>query len=275
MIRRFSLALVALSAVGCATFTNRFHTYDADDARDAAARGDDDLLKKMCNSSLDRSMRISSDGSAAACAARTAHYAHRVIAAPCERKLDLLDKQPVDVTADVGVAKSFFACGEGDRFVARTGVATAWAEAGLPVGESALRVLSGPELARTTQPALHGIIWYLTHSRTFAPSCDAIVANFRDKSVTFRREAASYFVAAKCAGAAPIYEDLLADESAPDRKLACATLGEIGGRSSLAKVGIIATTDAAFDVVDLNKVYFVRDACRAAVGKIRLRALRR
>ena len=77
--------------------------------------------------------------------------------------------------------------------------------------------------------------------------------------------------AAKCGAAVPMFEGMLAESDATVRQNACWSLGEIGRSASLPKLGIVAESDAAYEVVELNKVYFVRDACRAAAGKIRLR----
>lgn len=81
----------------------------------------------------------------------------------------------------------------------------------------------------------------------------------------------SYFVAAKCTNAVPLFESLLVESDAYARKDACWSLGEIGGRSSIPKLSVLAESDAPYEIVDLNKVYFVRDNCRAAAGKIKLR----
>ncbi len=208
----------------------------------------------MCNWTTDRSQKISPSASKYACEVRLKHYAKVVIDAPCEKKFDVMHQQGMSISADNEAVQSFFTCNLGPKFVALNGASQNWSRAGIPVAD-----------------AVHGMAAFIAETHTQTPSCDAVVANFQDKPANVRRAAAPYFVSMKCSAAASLYEDMLIDNSADRRQTACVTLGEIGTRASLSRLNIVAESDAAFEVVDLNKVYYVRDACRAAAGKIKLR----
>jgi len=74
-----------------------------------------------------------------------------------------------------------------------------------------------------------------------------------------------------CKGVAPVVVKRLASTDAEVREGACKTLGEIGTKAELKAVETIAKTDAANKVEGVNTIYYVRDACLAAHGKIKLR----
>ncbi len=80
---------------------------------------------------------------------------------------------------------------------------------------------------------------------------------------------------AKCRGAARVAIKRLRSNNARVRKGACVTLGVLGRRRHLRKVRILARTDGYYKWVRRGwrkyRVYPVRDACKAAAGKIQLR----
>jgi hypothetical protein len=81
-----------------------------------------------------------------------------------------------------------------------------------------------------------------------------------------------FFAQTTCTKAAPLAVRLLAHDHAARRRQACVLLGKIGAREHLRKLKIIADSDPAFKIQGQGvKVYHVRDACKAAMGKIELR----
>lgn len=61
-------------------------------------------------------------------------------------------------------------------------------------------------------------------------------------------------------------------EKSSDRHRACSVLGTIGTKKHTRKMKILSKSDPAYTIRGLNtKVWFVRDACRASVGKISMR----
>lgn len=75
----------------------------------------------------------------------------------------------------------------------------------------------------------------------------------------------------KCTDSADWVAKGLANSTPKVRHRACQTLGIVGNKSHLKNMQILADTDASFNVVRSNKVYFVRDQCRQAVGQIEMR----
>ncbi len=85
-----------------------------------------------------------------------------------------------------------------------------------------------------------------------------------------------FFNETNCKAAADFTTTRLTNERAPNRTAACSTLGRIGSSEKhIAKMQIIVDTDPAYkeEVRDGSKVkvYYVRDACKAGIGKIKLR----
>ncbi len=101
--------------------------------------------------------------------------------------------------------------------------------------------------------------------------CQPLAAAFRDAGEDAKAGMLIYFADGHCKEAIPLAVDLLASDKAIHRRIACANLGVFGDHSVLPKLQIVADTDSAFEIVHLNKVYYVRDSCRAASGKIQLR----
>jgi hypothetical protein len=249
---------------------------EVSDVDAASARHDWAALDTMCH---DQSRHTAEEAHKAACKRIQQRDIDVVVSAPCDKKWEVASTQQHagTVRGEVEVAKSLFACNLGDKLVGENGGWTSatndfnkWEAAGLPITETALRVLASPEGAALRVDQIAGLVDFAVRKEAFS-ACDPILARFQNASAVKRRAAGRYFVAAKCGGAVPMFEGLLVEGDAKVRQNACWSLGEIGGRSSLSKLGIVAESDAAYEIVDLNKVYFVRDTCRAAAGKIRLR----
>jgi hypothetical protein len=246
------------------------------DVDSAAARHDWAALDTMCK---DTSRHTDEDAHKAACKRIHERDIDAVVSAPCEQKWEVAktEQHSGTVRGEVEVAKSFFACNLGEKLVGENGGWVSvvgdfdkWEGAGLPVTETVLHVLASPQGAELRVDQITGLVDYAVRKQAFS-ACDPILARFQNAAVLKRRAAGRYFVAGKCPAAVPMFEGMLVESDATVRQNACWSLGEIGGRTSLQKLGILAESDAAFEVVDLNKVYFVRDTCRAAAGKIRLR----
>ena len=91
-----------------------------------------------------------------------------------------------------------------------------------------------------------------------------------------------YYSEAKCKDGAPMVAELLLSDNADHRMWACNALAVIGSKAMLSKVETLAQSDgfstlretqAASGNVYGVKVYPVREACEAAAGKIKLRAM--
>jgi hypothetical protein len=87
-----------------------------------------------------------------------------------------------------------------------------------------------------------------------------------------------YFSETSCKESAPLAVQLLASNVPYNRKVGCDMLAKLGDKSHLAKVTIVADNDTANEVVErpqgsgvYTKEFFVADACKAAIGKIKLR----
>lgn len=87
-----------------------------------------------------------------------------------------------------------------------------------------------------------------------------------------------YFSSTDCKESAPLAVQLLASNVPSNRMVGCNTLAKVGDKSHLSKVTIVAESDTANEVVErphgsgvFTKEYFVADACKSAIGKIKLR----
>ncbi len=75
----------------------------------------------------------------------------------------------------------------------------------------------------------------------------------------------------KCTAAADWVAKGLTHSYPKARHRACQTLGMIGDKSHTKNMEILAKSDGTFKLVRYNKVYWVRDMCRQAVGQIKMR----
>lgn len=80
-----------------------------------------------------------------------------------------------------------------------------------------------------------------------------------------------FFAEAKCKAAAPLAVPRLSSKVPDQRRQACAVLGEIGSKKDIAKLTILSKTDPEYRVERMTKIYWVRDACQAAIGAIQLK----
>lgn len=87
-----------------------------------------------------------------------------------------------------------------------------------------------------------------------------------------------YFSSTDCKEGAPLAVQLLSSESPSHREVGCDTLAKVGDQSHLEKLSVVAENDPAYRLVErvggsgvFTKEFFVADACRAAISKIKLR----
>jgi hypothetical protein len=80
-----------------------------------------------------------------------------------------------------------------------------------------------------------------------------------------------FFRASDCSGVLKIIDKRLASDDVADRLGACATLAKFGSKRDLKKLEIVASSDPHYKTKKRVKIYHVRDDCRAAIGKIKLR----
>jgi hypothetical protein len=85
-----------------------------------------------------------------------------------------------------------------------------------------------------------------------------------------------YFYLARCKNAERMMTARLSSDVPGHRRQACDVLGRIGTPRVLRKLRILSYSDPAFTIKRRKyvayRVYHVRTACRAAMGKIQLRA---
>lgn len=74
-----------------------------------------------------------------------------------------------------------------------------------------------------------------------------------------------------CKEAAEATVAALADDSPRTRERACWVLAEIGSKKHIAKMKIVAEKDATYKMKGAVPVYWVRDSCQQAIGKLELK----
>lgn len=104
--------------------------------------------------------------------------------------------------------------------------------------------------------------------------CSTFIKALRKTKESNKRSILNYLSASKCEGLAPIAAKLLQSENGRVREEACRVLGRVGNKRHLKKINALRFYDPAFYLKGKYikyKVYYVRAACRGAVGKIRVR----
>jgi hypothetical protein len=74
-----------------------------------------------------------------------------------------------------------------------------------------------------------------------------------------------------CKEAADVVATALADDQPRNRERACWVLADIGTKKHIAKMKIVAEKDATFKMKGNTPVYWVRDSCQQAIGKLELK----
>ncbi len=78
------------------------------------------------------------------------------------------------------------------------------------------------------------------------------------------------FVKMECREAADVVAASLADPVPATRESACVALAELGAKNKIDKMKIVAEKDGAYKVNRGVQVYWVRDACNQAIGRLEL-----
>ncbi|MCP3098947.1 hypothetical protein LZ198_08665 [Myxococcus sp. K15C18031901] len=118
--------------------------------------------------------------------------------------------------------------------------------------------------------------WLVQTQRT--QLCEPLVKAARGANPGVLFELAYYFWETGCKASAPLGVELLSSETGEHRQGGCQLLERYGDASHLSRLAIVAQNDTAYRVVERPadsgvyvKEFFVADACRQAIGKIRLR----
>jgi hypothetical protein len=104
--------------------------------------------------------------------------------------------------------------------------------------------------------------------------CSTFTNAIKKTRGSVKRSILNYLAASRCEGLAPIAAKLLQSESGRVREEACRVLGRVGNKRHLKKINALRFYDPAFYLKGKYikyKVYYVRAACRGAVGQIRVR----
>ncbi len=109
--------------------------------------------------------------------------------------------------------------------------------------------------------------------------CTATVAAVSDANPTAKVWVMPYLKETRCTAGLPVLVDNLLSNDAQERAWACNALGEIGDRSVLEPVTVVAESDTYYEVREEDrdgriwgvKVHPVQEACRAAAGKLKIK----
>ncbi len=286
-------AAAVFALVGCGTI---FAVRDSD-VRSAQEKKDLDFLKKVCSGDL-----RTSGGSEqhSACQAikeiEGESLAENVDSADCgtlEKSLESSVVRNVDQLAKIGV--KLVKCGKAnlvfEDLAARGDFGTRASgfqilmkieDSGVNLAEEFVKYAqsnAGPQfMAAAPRPGKNNLKFAINHislwldARKHYNHCSALVPVVRDASEDVKLHTLIYFANGQCKDAVPFGVELLSHSKPEYRKIACSNLGVFGDTSVVPKLEIVAETDSAYEIVNLNKIYYVRDICRASTGKIKLRA---
>lgn len=108
--------------------------------------------------------------------------------------------------------------------------------------------------------------------------CDTLIKTATGSNANAISNLMFYFVDNGCKEAAPLAVSLLAQDEPGHRAYGCEILGKIGDKSHLSKLQTLANNDSTHKTVESPprsgiyiKSYYVADACRTAIGKIKIR----
>jgi hypothetical protein len=137
------------------------------------------------------------------------------------------------------------------------------------------RLKSGRAIARTApaHATAHVVDWLL--SVPHEDLCGPIGAAAKSAPDDVAGIWLGYLAGAGCPDAAPLAEKRLASRDPWARHHACRVLGEVGTSRHVRKLTLVAATDPEFEDEAVEGAVFrrwpVREACRAAVGRIAIR----
>jgi hypothetical protein len=118
--------------------------------------------------------------------------------------------------------------------------------------------------------AADAIARWLMENKVYEP-CDSFVGALSSSQWGAVDSFAVYLGRAKCKSAVQPLVKHLASENGDLRETVCIALGRIGDPSVKGKVAIVASNDGAFRTDNIGlRHYYVRDACRQALGKLKL-----
>ena len=147
---------------------------------------------------------------------------------------------------------------------------------GIPVESTVVSWMdkqSDPFQGRYGYQAFENIGEYIKAKRKLKSYCGKILSYAKKTTTRSSQGTLIYYLyQGHCKVAVPFVIKQLSSESANRRRQACEVLGRLGGSRVIRKLRIIANTDPATRLErKYYRVYYVRKACRAAIGKIRLR----
>jgi hypothetical protein len=108
--------------------------------------------------------------------------------------------------------------------------------------------------------------------KSYNDLCAPLAASLTDASDELVSNFLFYFEESRCKEGVPLAVNLLASDTAAFRKTACKSLATFGDKSAISKMQIVAESDNYYEIVDENRIYYVRDACSEAIGKIKLKS---
>ena len=103
-----------------------------------------------------------------------------------------------------------------------------------------------------------------------APTCKAHIAVANKFAGMESNSLIWLFVKMECREAADVVAASLADSVPATRESACVALAELGAKNKIDKMKIVAEKDGAYKVTRGVQVYWVRDTCNQAIGRLEL-----
>ncbi len=115
------------------------------------------------------------------------------------------------------------------------------------------------------------IAYYLASAKHF-DKCEWYIPHYKKMPEEAQDAFLHYFAESKCMKAAPLALERLASNNARTRRQACAVLAHIGSKKDIPKLKVVAENDPTYKIEGFDvRVFWVRDECKAAIGKIQLR----
>jgi hypothetical protein len=206
----------------------------------------------------------------------------------CTRVVDLYDKGPSYNDRDfvVAMGKQFARCDLADPLFERIapwgrgGILEEVEKSGAPLESLFVKYASTHPGAKFLAgekdgfASAHVFDWLI--GQDHKGQCRLLATTVAGASDNVRRNAVVYFQENGCKEGVAFAIALLTSASASSRAVACTALGEIGDPGIAGKLAVLGDTDGYAEVQEQGdyamRVYPVRDACRAAAGKIALRA---
>ena len=136
--------------------------------------------------------------------------------------------------------------------------------------ETYLKSNAAPFSSRLGCNAVEAVTLYMVYKKLFENS-HKYLKYMKKLTGCGKAKFGTYYRAARTKKAVPFFYKQLLSTDPNTKAAACLFLGDFGTKRHIKRMRIIAQTDPTFKIQHRVKIYWVRDTCKGAIGRIRMR----